>query len=433
MTNGLTKKHSIKKDAVYVYAAHFLKYLGPLVLIPYYSRVLGPEGYGQVLAALSLMTMINVIVNFGFWFSGIREVASVHGAEKYGEVLGRQILGRALMVPIGIVAGVLGTYFSPLLRDNCWFGVLATLLGILTAFGLSWFFQGLRQFKKSIVFETIIYPMNIIFILLLVRGPEDGLLALVGLLLSNSLSLGISYIYVRREALPKFPSLMVGLREIRDTSLFFVTSMSFTVLTIGSTYILSIMASPHEVGYYGTAERFISVAIALLTPISQVLMPSITHHRKEDPERADSLMRKGLLLETSYGLTALAGGALLAPFVIPLFLGSSFLPTVGIFQAMLAVLPFVAIKHAIVLYVLIPRHKDKHYLSVALFNVIVNLAVALALVPTMGAIGMAYARCAAEISATVLLFVLLWRTGLLKALWPVGNRPRAAISDSSGD
>ncbi len=410
-------KHSLKKDAAYVYVGHFLRYLSPLILVPYYSRVLGPEGYGLVLTAISLMTLISAIVCYGFNFSGVRELASADGPHEYGTILGRQLLGRYLLIPVGLLVGVAGTISSPLLIANYWYGVCATLLGIVTAFSFSWFFQGLRQFKKSILVETMAYPINVALVLSLVRNPNDGLFALISLLLSNLIAIGVAYVFVRREAVPVFGSFKDGLREIRDTTIFFITGMSFTIITIGSTFILSIMSSPTEVGYFGTAERVISLATTVLNPISQVLMPSIARHHKQGSGHAVVLMRKGILFETTYGIAALAFGYLLAPYVLPLILGSKFIPSIPIFRAMLVILPFVAVKHALILYLLIPTKEEKYYLWTSVLNVIVNLISAVALVPFMGALGMASARAIAEISATVFLIFVLHRRGISAVLF----------------
>jgi len=80
-------KRTLKKDAAYVYTGYFLRYLSPLILVSYYSRVLGPEGYGQVLAALSLMAIVGMVVGYGFLFSGVRELASGRSERHRAEVL----------------------------------------------------------------------------------------------------------------------------------------------------------------------------------------------------------------------------------------------------------------------------------------------------------------------------------------------------------
>lgn len=408
------KKVSIKKDTLFVYTGHFLRYLSPLILIPYYSRILGPNGYGQLLAALSLMALVSVVVSYGFIFSGIRDAASAADKSELSSILGQQIYGRILLIPIAFAIGVIGTYYSPILQENIWFGALATMLGILQAFGFSWFFQGIRKFKKSIILESIAYPLNIFFILTLVHNSNDGLMALVALFISSILYTLISLIFVFKETLPNFNNFKSGIKEIRETTIFFITSMSFTILTVGSTYILSTTVPSDEVGFFGTAERFISLALGLLNPISQVLMPTISNLYKKGDKEAFPLIRKGLLFESSYGVLGLLGGFFLAPFFIPLFLGKAFFPTVTLFQLMLFLLPFAALKHAIIMYILIPMKQEKYYLWTSLLNVCLSICFALILIPSMGATGMAISRLISEIIATIFLILILMKISTIR-------------------
>jgi PST family polysaccharide transporter len=411
-----TARQSLKKDTVYVYIGHFLKYLSPLILIPYFSRVLGPEGYGQVLAAIALMSMVGVVLNYGFFFSGIRDMASARSDRERGRILGQQTFGRVLLLPIALAVGVLGTYYSPSLRANIWFGVFATLLGFLYGFGFSWLFQGLRQFKKAILLEAIVYPLNVVFALLFVRKAEDGLYVLISLFVAVTISMLISLFYVRKEVSIFEGSFHSGAVEIKQTTILFITSMNATLLTVGSTYVLSMMATPEQVGYYGSAEKFVTVAVGLLNPIGQVLMPTISKLHKERAGHTLTLVKKGILLELAYGLAGPLAGFTIAPFFLVLVLGEKFLPSVGLFQALVMILPFAALKHALFFYVLVPLRKENHYLMVSLLNVAASLAFAFFLVPRIGAMGMAYARVLAEVAATFFLLGTLWRHGVIQKL-----------------
>src|ERR1700733_10704870 len=115
---------SLKKDAAYVYMGFLLRYASLLILIPYYSHVLGPENYGQVLAAMSLMGIVWLVVNFGFSIPGIRGLASAQNQIEQSRTLSRQLFGRLLMIPFGVMVGVIGTLASHMLAAHIWFGVL---------------------------------------------------------------------------------------------------------------------------------------------------------------------------------------------------------------------------------------------------------------------------------------------------------------------
>lgn len=410
-------KQSLKKDTSLVYVGYALRFLSQIILVPFYGRILGPASYGQILAALSLMAIVSVVVSYGFSMSGVRSIAFSTTRKERSDILSRQTFGRLLLVPVGILIGIGGTFFSPVLSGNPWFGILGTILGLLTAFGPLWLFQGLRKFRTSILLEAMAYPINIALILTFVRNPEDGLNALLALVFSNVVCLAAAYFYACKTADIRLPSLREGWAEIKEATVFFLTSFSFTLLTTGSTYILSIMVSAAEVGYYGGAEKFVTFGIFFLNPLGQVLMPTISNLHKNNANAAFRVARKGLALEMGYGLLAPLAGTLLAPFLIPLILGKSFGPSVPLFQIMMWIYPFAAFKHAAVLYLLVPLKKEKYYLAISLMNVVVNLSAALALVPLYGPTGMAYARVSGEVVATLVLLVILGRLNLLASVF----------------
>lgn len=423
------KGHSLKKDALYVYVGHFLKYLGPLVLVPYFSRVLGPDGYGQVLAAISLMAMVCMVINYGFVFSGVRDIASATSTQERASIVGKQIYGRIILVPAALAVGGIGTFCSPVLLSNPWFGVWATLTGLMAGFSLSWLFQGIRQFKTAILLEAIIYPVNILLVLLLVHGKDDGVRAMMAICIANAVSLLASVLYARKKIAKVKVTLRDGIKEIRDTTTFFITCMSSVIMTTGATYILSIMTSSEQVGYYGTAEKFMTVAIALLNPIGQVLMPMISKLHADTPEQAYGLARKGIVAETAYGILGPCAGFLLAPIAIPFILGQTYASSVPVFQTMACALPFIAIKHAVILYVLIPLRKEKYYMMASILNVTLMLVAVVALVPQHGAMGMAWSRVGAESVATIFMIAMLCKLGLAQKIvrgnkWKPGHAAR---------
>lgn len=417
------KGSSLKRDALCVYVAHFLKYLGPLILVPYFSRVLGPVAYGQVLAAISLMTIVCMVVNYGFVFSGVRDIASASTDGERGRIVGKQMYGRILLVPIALAVGAIGTYCSPVLWQDPWFGVWATLTGLTAGFNLSWFFQGIRRFKTAVILEAIVYPVNILIVLLSVRGEGDGLSAMVAIFVANVVSLLASAAIARREIAKTKITLRDGVKEIRDTTVFFITSMNGVIMTAGATYLLSIMASSEQVGYYGTAEKFITVAIALLNPIGQVLMPTITRLHANAPEQAFRLAGKGIMAETAYGILGPCVGVLLAPFAIPVILGQAFTQSVPVFQVMICALPFIAIKHAMILYLLIPMRKEKYFMVSSLLNVSLMLAAVAVFVPSQGAMGMVWARMGAECATALFMIALVYKIGLAQKVVG-GIKPR---------
>ena len=145
-------------------------------------------------------------------------------------------------------------------------------------------------------------------------------------------------------------------------------------------------------------------------------MPMISRLHADMPDQALRLARKGIIAETAYGVLGPCVGYFLGPFVIPFILGPTFASSVPVFQAMTLTLPFVAIKHAIILYLLIPMRKERYYLIASVMNVFLMLASMVFLVPMSGAMGMVWSRIGAEFITTLFLIGGLYKIGLAQKI-----------------
>jgi PST family polysaccharide transporter len=316
------------------------------------------------------------------------------------------------LLPLGIAIGAGGTILSPTLSANPRYGVLATLLGLMSAMNLGWFFQGLRRFRTSIMLEASAYPLNILFILFLVRNQEDGVFALAGLVLSSFIctvsAYGVSLKYID----VKTCKIRGGVKEIKSASVIFIQSINSMIMTSGSTYLLSVLSTAEQVGYFGAVERLISFALAMLGPAGQVLMPTIAHRAAHAPDQVGKLVRDGLLVEICFGAVACLGGFVIAPYFIPLMFGDQFDSSIRLFRILVFALPFAAFTHAFGLYVLVPRKRERVLVTAVTFGNGLSLLLIVLLTSRLGALGVSYSRLAGEgLTAGILILMALRRRG----------------------
>jgi PST family polysaccharide transporter len=408
---------SVRSDAAFVYGGYLLRYLSLIVLVPYYGRVLGPSSYGEVLAGMSLMNVVWMVVGFGFSPLGARELASSRNADERARIFGRQTASRLVLVPLGLVVGVGGTFSSGVLAKHPVFGLLGTALGIVAAFNLGWLFQGLRRFRLSMALEALSYPLNLAFVLLTVRSSSDGRWAMLSVLFSSCICASVAYVTGFRFTSLRWPRWREVTGEVSAAALLFVGSMGSMIMTAGSTYLLSLFSTAREVGYFGTAERFAAVGLGLLGPATQVLMPTISSLHRDGSTRATELARKGLLLEVSYGVCVCIAGVTLAPIVLPWAMGREFQASSRILQVLSCLFPFATFSHAIQSYVLIPLRHERLLKLTTGFAAGVNVLVIVIAAPIWGAFGVALARVLAEIAGAAAMIFAVGRLGELQRLF----------------
>jgi O-antigen/teichoic acid export membrane protein len=409
---------STKRALVFVYVGYAFRYLYLLVLIPFYGRVLGAAEYGRLVAAMSLFQLVWLLSEYGFSPIGARDVVLADSSER-ARLYGRHCSGRVVMSVLGLAVGAAGTWFSPLLREAPLFGALATLNGVIAAFNLGWYFQGIRRFRTSVLLEIFGFAMNLALILALVHGPHDGWLVMASLMTSSAICTLTAHV-VALESLERrslsFRGTFVLIRE--STALFIHRGLGMATAS-ASTYLISLFASATELGYYGAAERLISAGLGLMQPANQVLISTVSRHiatEHEGVDRALAVVRKTFVGMTSLGVVMLLGAELLSGFVIPLLLGPTFANAVPLLKIMAVLLPFAAINQVVTGYVLIPFRFDRYVPVISGAAAAMTLALILLLGRAYGGDGVAWARVLGEISTSVLMLGALRRTRLCTRL-----------------
>jgi O-antigen/teichoic acid export membrane protein len=422
-------KASTRQALVFVYAGYFVRYIYLLILIPLYGRVLGPETYGKVLAAMSLYNVVWLITNYGFSPVGVRAVASASDDRSVAALFGRHVSGRALTMLAGIAVGVGGVLMSPVLRAEPLYGVLATVMGIVQAYNLGWLFQGLHRFRTSIILEVIGFGLSLALILSLVHSPADGLWVMASLLASALITGGASYVIALKgldRAAIRFDGALPLIKEA--ATLFFLGGIAQLVIN-ASSYVLSLFADAQNVGYFGSAERLAGIVLSLMIPANQVLIAVVSQRvgsQRGDGDAGFGLMRKAMLCMLAFGVVSMVLVIGLAPFAVPLVLGEEFRATVPLLQTLALLYPFAAFTQVATLYVLIPLRKDMLAMKVTAVGTVLHFGALVLFSWLYDGAGAAAARLMGEALTACLLGVTLWRLGLLSRLW----RPDAAATAS---
>ncbi|GAB2888986.1 hypothetical protein GCM10027046_16770 [Uliginosibacterium flavum] len=403
-------------DLFFVYAAYALRYLYLLVLIPFYGRVLGVEAYGQVLAGMSLMSMVWMFVSYGFPGVGGREMALAPPAG-YGVIFWRQWSGRAVFSLLALVGGGVAVWASPVLAATPWLGLWAVLLGLVSAYNIGWYFTGSHRPRQSVKLEVLGFVLNLVLILSLVRSEADVNWTLGSILISGSIALAVAHWWVRGEIGKPRVSIGQGLQLIKGSSTFFVYSASSALLVSSSTYLLSLLSTSQEVGHFGAAERLASVGLAVMGPAAQVFVPRITALFAQDHAAAYRLVRKAALLLLAVGFSGCVLASVLAPWGIPLIFGAGFESSVPVLRLLAILFPLNACIQILGMYVLVPLYKESALMRCALAGAAVNILLALFLGSHSGAMGMAVARVLGECITAGLLIGLAWREGILNSIF----------------
>ncbi|WP_051378833.1 lipopolysaccharide biosynthesis protein [Derxia gummosa] len=420
----------LRTDLLAVYLAYAFRYLYPLVLLPFYGRTLGAEGYGTVMAGLSLSNTLWMLVTWGLPSLGGRDTA-LAGDDRptRARILAGQLSGRLLLALPVALTGAVALSASPVLSGLPGAALAVLLLGCSAGFNLGWYYTATQRARTSVHIEVFGFALSLALLLGCVRGPEDASLVLWLLLLSCLGQLGIAYWLVRAEFAGARPTLAAGADAVRQSTTLFIYSGTSVLLITSSTYLLSLLAPAGEVGAFGVAERLISAGLSLMGPASQILFPRITRLVADDPDAANRATRRILAVFAGGALLALLVTLAAAPLVIGLLVGARFEGAVPVLRLLAFVLPVAAATQVLGNYFLIPRQQDGTLARAAIVSALVNLGCAVPLASHWGALGMAAARLAGEIVLLGLVLAGIRRAGLLGQL--LGRRDATGDADTA--
>jgi PST family polysaccharide transporter len=406
-----------KKSAnviAFVYGGYLMRYVYLIIVVPFYGRVLGVAEYGRVLAAMSLMNVIWMLASYGFTFVGMREISKAHNNQECNAIFSLHTSARLALCVLGGSIGVIATFCSPTLSERPLIGFLATALGVVSALNLGWLYQGRHHFRTPIMIEVFGFAVSLALVLCLVKGPTDSVWVVASLLTAGVLSLAISYgLAMYQIGRPRLS--FAGITDlVKGSTMLFCYSSGSVVLTASSTYMLTLLSTPDQVGYFGAAERFATIGLSLMGPASQVFIPTISRQLAQgDTAGAHATSRRGAMLLLGYGLLVFCGALTLSPFVLPLILGEAFTPSAHVLQCFAWMFPFTAFNEFAAFYVFVPRRKDRLLAMTGAVAGVVNLVAALWLAPLYGAQGMAFARVIGELSLSVMLLTIMVKLELI--------------------
>lgn len=401
-----------------LYGVQFANYLLPLITLPYLTRVLGPESWGSLVVVQSFAQYLSLLVEYGFNLSATREVAR-RRTDKQSlsgflvAVSGAKLILATLAVGL---AFILSQWVDNLSQDPrlLWCGVYWAI-----AFGFSpiWFFQGLERLPLVAGLEVGAKLAVLLPIFILVRTPDDAWIVLLLQGMASTLTAGLGLWLAGREVSFRLPSL----HELKEAfhlgwTMFLFRSV-VSLYTVGNVFILAFFLPPQQVALYAGAERLTKALLGMLEPINRAFFPRLIHLASQSTKDAAYLARRVVLV---MGLGSLGAALLLfgaAPLIVRLLLGAGYEGAVEVMRVLVLLFPIVALSNALGIQWMLVLGKDRAFNVIISSAGLLNLLLALFLIPRMGHVGMACAVVLVEVFVTGTIWLYLWQRG--KTPWQV--------------
>lgn len=405
-----------KIELLAVYFSYAVRYLYPLVLVPYYGRVLGASGYGVVLAGMSLSSSLWLLVNFGFSTVGARDIVHTEQPGERDKIFRDQFTARLLICIPAALIGAIAVCRSEAIANVPGAGFFVVAGGILAAFNIGWYFTSTGRARTSVSIEVFGLVLSLALLIAFIHKPADINRVFPLTFASGLIQTLVAYWLVRKEYTGFIAPVRAAINLIKRSSVIFIYSSTAVLLLAVSTYILSLLASPAEVSAFGVSERLIAAGMSIMAPAAQILAPKVMYLVTRNVAQANLIARRIFAVFFGGAVLGVIITTLFSGWLIPLVLGPEFRPAVQVLNIMVFVLPVSVCTRVVGIYFLIPRKLERLLAWSGVIGALVNVSVAIPLASYWGASGMALARLLSEGSLLVILAFGIWRAGLMREI-----------------
>ena len=267
---------------------------------------------------------------------------------------------------------------------------------------ISWFFQGLEEFKKTVIRNTIVKIISVVLIFTLVKTQNDLSLYFIIYVLSTLIGNLSLWLYLPKYlSKVKFTEFKI-FRHLKPTIALFIPQIAIQVYTLlDKTMIGTIIADKSEVGYYEQAQKVVKMLLTIITSLGTVMLPRIASTFAEgNKEKVRQYMKNSFNMVFILAFPLIFGLIAVSDNFVPFFFGNGYEKVSTLMKVISPIILFIGLSNVTGTQYLLPTKRQKEYTLSVVFGAIVNFIMNSLLIPKYGAIGASIGTVIAEITVT---------------------------------
>ena len=403
---------NVRKNFIYNILFQIISVVIPIILAPFLSRTLGPDGMGTYSFTYSIAYYFMLFTMLGVNNYGSRTIAKV---KKNEDKLSKTFFEiHSIQIFLGSVMFLL---FLGLLMfcDQQYRNILAvqSIFIISAAFDINWFFYGMEDFKTITIRSLVLKIISCVSIFLLVRNANDiwiyTFIMAITALASQVVLWPFLAKYVKRTRIC-FSDIS---KHIKPLVILFVPVVAISLYKIMDKVMIGFMSDINEVGLYEYAEKINSIPLTIITALGTVMLPRVTSV-SEDTKKVKNYINESIKFVLFITIPIIFFFNISMSTIIPIYLGPGYDKTIVISILLSITLPIISFANVIRMQYLIPMGKDKIYVWSVVLGALLNLIVNLMLIPVVGSYGACIGTIVAEIAVMLFQTICVWKEISLK-------------------
>lgn len=390
-------KKSITRNYIYNMVYQVLILILPLITTPYLSRVLGAEGVGIYSYTYAIVTYFILFGSLGVALYGQREIAyAQENQEKRKKIFIEIVIFRFITI---FIATIFYYFLFVNGKEYQLYYKILILELIAAAFDISWFFQGLEEFKKTVTRNVLVRICSVTLVFILVKTKED--LAKFTLIYSLADLLGNLSLWLY---LPKYlKGTKVNNINIKQhlphIVLLFIPQIANQIYNILDTTMIGwLVTDKKETGYYEQGHKVIRLLLTIVNSLGVVMIPRMANaFANNDKKQVNAYMRMSFNFTFFLSFPIMFGIASISKAFVPVFFGEGYEKVTYLIYLLCPMVLLMGIANVIGTQYLLPTKRQKEYTFSVTIGVIVNFILNYILITLYQSIGAALATVLSQL------------------------------------
>ncbi|AZE62676.1 MULTISPECIES: oligosaccharide flippase family protein [Pseudomonas fluorescens group] len=274
------RQHSVTRNASALGLMQVVNFAVPLMLLPFLTRQLGMEGFGQVAVVLAAIQVAYVLTDYGFSFSATYAVSLNRDDRGYiNKKIGAIFAVKALLLIPTCLALLSAAYLIPTFNAYFDYFVIAIIAVIAQAFLPIWLFQGLERMRNVALYTVGTKVLYVLAVLWVVDGEQDGEWVITVWALAHCLGLAIAIHLMRcdgyRLVQPEWRAIK---HEFIEGAPFFWSRLAVSFYTSASLLIVGAYSASHA-AQFAVSEQIYKAGQNIASPINNALFPYMARYK----------------------------------------------------------------------------------------------------------------------------------------------------------
>lgn len=390
-------RKSIAKNYLYNLTYQILTLLLPLVTASYLARALGATATGIYSYTYTIVNYFVILGSLGISMYGQREIAYVQdNKEKRKKVFIELVLFRFITISVATVI-----YYMAFIRQGEYSQYYKILIFELmaAAVDISWFFQGMEEFKKTVTRNILVRLVSVGLIFVFVKQPSDLNKYLTIYALADFIGNLSLWVY-----LPKyFRGVKVKnisiVKQIPAIMLLFIPQFENKVYNMLDTTMLGKMiADKAETGYYEQSQKIIRVLLTLVTSLGTVMVPRIANmFALGEKKQINEYMKKSFNFVFLLGFPTMFGLVAISKDFVPIFFGPGYDKVILLMNMISPIILLMGVSNVLGTQYLLPSKKQKEFTISVTVGIVVNFILNFVLIKLFNSVGACIATVASQL------------------------------------